>query len=1453
MNKLTKLLSVFIIAGAVGAGVAGAVGCSKGGHSHKIDTTKWTDNEDGSTHDGFCNCGHLMVDDEEHVFVDGECIKCHAIEGAEAVTVTGVTVTAAGDVTSVAVDGTLQLSANVAGTGNPPQTVTWSSSDDGKATVSDNGLVTGVGEGQVTITATSTKDTSKSNTITLTVVAKGTLITIPDYAALVAQSDKLYNNDFGTAAARLPDFSGTYGGTRGVYTAFAVNSNTAGATNDTHYVKVEGGKAVQVNPGAGTAYTVVDFGAIKGDVEGYIDITLSEAANSMTFVQFIGDSSTKTNSEVFGLRTDGGAVKYRLDGGDPVATTPAISTVTQMAVYFRYLDGKMTVAINDTLLCKDLETTITKLSGFRLASGDGNTRTVNADNLVFCGEEMSAADYAIIALANLETEYAKYKLTGEGATHTTNGSFVTLAHGDGVTAINAANTVSGISAAYEAAVAAMKDVLADADIATAISAAEAALDEKFPSANYTYAFADGSADAIYNNQATYATQIAAIKGQIASGATKKSNLDAIVAAATISVGNNAAQLAAKKTAVTGNDGDIAVYMATETAAIETTYPTQYANIGDIKAQAVIDVNAATSIDAVNEIIAEAKADIDSELQATTETPEQTIARYQSLLEADGTTAKTGVTDADKIAAVDAAVTAGKAAIASATQANAGTVYDAEKAKVQTAIPKYEAKATLLTDKNDAVAEIHGDSTAATTATTAVTKAYTDGVEAIESATSTTAVDAALDTAQKAIAGAITTLKATKFTITVKKADGTTISNGLEIAYGNVLAIPDSKLTITDTEKLDKFYSKCEGNVLSEELTLSSVTVYKDMTVYASITEAKKLTINNAFSWAAIPADGKIKDTSLTATDITGVNTFLTLGSGAVNYRLSGDKDDNKNFIQVSGEVFKVTFQGTGTLKISGRGTGSSANAVFALQDENGVRCALASVPSNVTAYDNNAYNIKSSNHVTLTFNVTKPGTYSIVVLRNGETDPVFSNGEKVPETTTFGMGRISAIELHDEYKVDLDVSVTWGSGTAQKYYHDDVIALPEEPEGNGKFVGWYNKTTGDKFEGGKLAAGSYVFEAKFEYNVKITYKVNEDDEEGIPLYIYAEDSNDLLEQLPTLEPKDGNAHSGWTYADGTAIDFATIVIGTAAAPAEYNFAPVYSDPTSIKVASITVTAPEGATVEGVTKVVAGKTIQLTATVTPDNAYNKAVTWSCATEGVTISEDGLVTVDKTVAPGTITIVATAKDSEESETPVTGSITLTVEEAPVVTETTFFINDVKDAATKYASVAKDAKLESNDLFDITTDTAFEHYKGTDTGRAKFTPNDGKERAMLNGSVIKMSTYIPYDSKSSEATNGTAQFMTIKANAKIELKVYLALSNGSWGDNSTGNLTYKIKQADGTYKDTAGNTAYSFASRNVTTVTIVLEKDEELELTVAGITKTSRFIYFGGAEATVVKENN
>lgn len=79
-------------------------------------------------------------------------------------------VTVSGDGGNLTVGQTRQLTATVAPDNATDKSVTWTSSDNAKATVSSTGLVTAKAAGNVTITATSG---SKSGTKTITVVAAG--------------------------------------------------------------------------------------------------------------------------------------------------------------------------------------------------------------------------------------------------------------------------------------------------------------------------------------------------------------------------------------------------------------------------------------------------------------------------------------------------------------------------------------------------------------------------------------------------------------------------------------------------------------------------------------------------------------------------------------------------------------------------------------------------------------------------------------------------------------------------------------------------------------------------------------------------------------------------------------------------------------------------------------------------------------------------------------------------------------------------------------------------------------------------------------------------------------------------------------------------------------------------------------------------------------------------------
>ncbi|MFT2142246.1 Ig-like domain-containing protein [Mammaliicoccus sciuri] len=94
--------------------------------------------------------------------------KCALTVTAKTIAVTGVTVEP--KTANVDVDATTKLNSTVAPSTATNKSVSYKSSDDAIATVSSNGTVTGVAEGEATITVT-TQDGSKTDTATITVNA----------------------------------------------------------------------------------------------------------------------------------------------------------------------------------------------------------------------------------------------------------------------------------------------------------------------------------------------------------------------------------------------------------------------------------------------------------------------------------------------------------------------------------------------------------------------------------------------------------------------------------------------------------------------------------------------------------------------------------------------------------------------------------------------------------------------------------------------------------------------------------------------------------------------------------------------------------------------------------------------------------------------------------------------------------------------------------------------------------------------------------------------------------------------------------------------------------------------------------------------------------------------------------------------------------------------------------
>lgn len=165
----------------------------------------------------------------------------------------------------------------------------------------------------------------------------------------------------------------------------------------------------------------------------------------------------------------------------------------------------------------------------------------------------------------------------------------------------------------------------------------------------------------------------------------------------------------------------------------------------------------------------------------------------------------------------------------------------------------------------------------------------------------------------------------------------------------------------------------------------------------------------------------------------------------------------------------------------------------------------------------------------------------------------------------------------------------------------------------------------------------------------------------------------------------------------------------------------------IAVTAVTVTVANNAAAEITTD---GGTIQLVATVTPDDASNTDVTWAITTgsDFATISEDGLVTA---LANGTITVTVTTED---------GSFTDTIEiviTGQVVPVTSITISVANDAEPTIVTAGGTLQLVATVLPEDTTD-ADVVWTATPVGVVTVDEN-GLVTAVANGTAVITATSV------------------------------------------------------------------------------------------------------------------
>ena len=144
----------------------------------------------------------------------------------------------------------------------------------------------------------------------------------------------------------------------------------------------------------------------------------------------------------------------------------------------------------------------------------------------------------------------------------------------------------------------------------------------------------------------------------------------------------------------------------------------------------------------------------------------------------------------------------------------------------------------------------------------------------------------------------------------------------------------------------------------------------------------------------------------------------------------------------------------------------------------------------------------------------------------------------------------------------------------------------------------------------------------------------------------------------TVEPQ--NATNNTVTWSSSNPEFATVANGTvtAVSAGKATITVTTADGNHKATCTVTVTPKtvpvSSIQVQGKGVIYVGDTTKLTATITPDGASNKAVTWSSNNESVaTVGKDGTVTA---VSAGTATITATAKDSSG----ISGRLEVTVQQ-------------------------------------------------------------------------------------------------------------------------------------------------------------------------------------------------
>lgn len=232
------------------------------------------------------------------------------------------------------------------------------------------------------------------------------------YDELLEEKDYvLVNDDFDNYSAtdRLSKFESWIGSEPGIYYDTHVgSSSTVQPSDTTTYIQMENGVAnLKDTSNGASVQLVLNSGEItSGIIEGYFEVTLKDSGNSWTFFQLYGKATNGKDAdkvdELFGLRVNGGNIKYRVNGGTAkdALITIACSDKTYKVYFTIDMEAQsLSLTINDggtefkNYLTDLKEIQFTSVNGFKFTSSDNGSKTLSADYLIMNNMNLSLAEY----------------------------------------------------------------------------------------------------------------------------------------------------------------------------------------------------------------------------------------------------------------------------------------------------------------------------------------------------------------------------------------------------------------------------------------------------------------------------------------------------------------------------------------------------------------------------------------------------------------------------------------------------------------------------------------------------------------------------------------------------------------------------------------------------------------------------------------------------------------------------------------------------------------------------------------------------------------------------------------------------------------------------------------------------------------------------------------------------